>query len=136
MVPFVDVNCLPRRPLLALSGGRADCAAKCPLMTHSGHVEKRNRCRYWGKLIVPGAAANAGIQRRKGRTQLPIRPRFDEATLCDNSEFPSWRRNDQVNVIDGTSTLSRGFLPVGLPSRRPLRGGGNQGGFYDSAFTP
>jgi len=34
--------------------------------------------------------------------------------------------DNQVNVIDGTSTLSRGFLPVVLPSRRPLRDGGNQ----------
>jgi hypothetical protein len=46
----------------------------------------------------------------KAERSLPIRPRFGEATPCVNAEFPSWRRNDQVNVIDGTSTLLLGVF--------------------------
>jgi hypothetical protein len=73
---------------------------------------------------------------RKAERSLPIRPRFGEATLCGNAEFPSWRRNDQVNVIDGTSTLSRGVCR--LDYHRAVRRGvaATKGGFHDSAFTP
>jgi hypothetical protein len=63
----------------------------------------------------------------KAERSLPIRPRFGEH---------GWRRNDQVNVIDGTSTLSRGVFSGCTTIAPSAEGGGNQGGFHDSAFTP
>ena|SRR5262245_57817433 len=78
-------------------------------------VQERNRCRYWGNLIV-----------------LELPPML----VIGNAEFPSCRRNDQVNVIDGTKhPVTRVF--AGWTTVAPsAEGGGNQGGFHDSAFTP
>jgi hypothetical protein len=33
----------------------------CPLLAHSGHVEMRNRCRYWGKADMAFCGAHVRL---------------------------------------------------------------------------